>query len=172
MPNGSQQRLELLGPPFLGCRWTPFRIYRIAPLVLDVAPLVILGNCGEMVRSHSFLYSVWFVVYDAYGPHAFRAGGAVAPESRASCPQAAIRITTRPGRGRQCSRWPSRTRSGGMRTFTGPSSYFTRTKSAVTAVGGGTAQPDLSGGLPEAIRPYVCGVSIMALRKPSAYRSR
>ena len=37
-------------------------------------------------------------------------------------PPAACRITTPPSRGGQCWRWPTRTKSGGMRTCTGPSS--------------------------------------------------
>ena len=42
--------------------------------------------------------------------------------TRPSGPKAARRKTTPPIRGTQCSRWPSRTRSGGVRNCTGPPS--------------------------------------------------
>ena len=55
---------------------------------------------------------------------AFRAVRAVAPTgiTQPSGPPPARQITTLPSRGGQCSRWPSRTQSGGMRTCTSPPS--------------------------------------------------
>ena len=68
----------------------------------------------------------WFVLYNAdvqvRSVHFERLRWRAERITQPSGPQAARRLTTSPNRGAQCSRRPSRTKSGGMSTCTGPPS--------------------------------------------------
>ena len=64
--------------------------------------------------------------------------------SRTSGRQAARLMMTHPGRGKQCSRWPSRERCGAKRGFRKSDvRHFTHTKPAAAGLVGGAAQPAL-----------------------------
>ena len=95
------------------------RVYRTVLLLLDVAPPEILDNYEAMVRSQSFLYDdAWFVLMCGCVP----SGCAREPSwiTQPSWPLSACRVTTPQS---HCSRWPLRTKSGGMRTNAGPPSF-------------------------------------------------
>ena len=115
--------MELPGPRDW---WAFVRVYRTTLLLLDVAPPEIQDNYEEMVRSQSVILE--------------------RRTERDHAP-AACRVTTPLSCGLQCSRLPSRTIGGELRTCMGPPSPdLTRIRSAATAVGGGTAQPALEVG--------------------------
>ena len=89
----------------------------------------IVGHFGEMVRSQSLVSS--------------GSSGEPSGITQPSGPQAALRITTGPGRGKQCPRCPSRTRCGAIENLRRPFVLsLTGTNSAAAAVDG-TAQPAL-----------------------------
>ena len=99
MSDGSWQRKELPVPSSFDFRWASSRVYRTALLLFDVAPPETLDNCGEMVRSQSFLYdNAWFVVYNASvrmrSEQFKRLRQRAERDHAAAGPQAARRITT------------------------------------------------------------------------------
>ena len=118
-PGNGRNRLASLFRVLVGLI---FRVYRATLLLLDVA---ILDNYGEMVRSQSFLYDdAWSVVCNAdvqVRSERFERMHRRAEREHAE-PPAASRIATLASRGRQCSRWPSRTESCGISTRTSPPS--------------------------------------------------
>ena len=67
MPDGSWQRKELPGPHSFEFWWASFRVYRAIFLLLDAAPPEVLDNYGEMLRGFSTLYGAeaWFLIYNA-----------------------------------------------------------------------------------------------------------
>ena len=102
--------------------WISFRVCRTALLLLETAPPE-LGNCGEMVRSQSFLYDdSGFVLYstDVRMP----SGQVERLCRKTERDHAAIRSagTTNQDSARPCPRCPCPARCGATRTFAGPTS--------------------------------------------------